>query len=90
LKSWTQPADALKGNCLLSTFHVEKLSAILSFSNVNKGRTKINKCKNLKDKWNFTASKGIIDMAMKKVTSLTIKPIELLNITVTTFMRLRK
>jgi hypothetical protein len=29
LKSWTNPADALKGNCLFSTFHVEKPTALL-------------------------------------------------------------
>jgi hypothetical protein len=50
LKSWTQPADALKGNCLFSTFHVEKPTAILLFSNVNKGRNKKNKSKELKNK----------------------------------------
>jgi hypothetical protein len=49
LKSWNQGADALKGSCLFSAFHVEKPNALL-LSNVNKGRNKINKCKELKNK----------------------------------------
>jgi hypothetical protein len=48
LKSWTQPAVALKGNCLFSTFYVEKPTALLSFLNVNEGRNKINKFKDVK------------------------------------------
>jgi hypothetical protein len=31
---------------------------------VNKGRKKINKCKEFKEKGNFTASKAIVDMVI--------------------------
>jgi hypothetical protein len=41
---------------------------------VNKGRNKINKCRDVKYKLNFTASKAIIDMVIKKITSMAIKP----------------
>jgi hypothetical protein len=75
LKSWTQTADALKGNCLYSTFHIEKPTALLSLSNVNKGRKEINKCKELKIKWNFKASKAITGILIKKkITSLGNEP----------------
>jgi hypothetical protein len=37
-----------------------------SFSNMNKGKKKINKCKDLKNKLNFTASSVIIDIMIKK------------------------
>jgi hypothetical protein len=33
-----------------STFHIEKPTVLLSFSNVNEGRKKINKCNDLKNK----------------------------------------
>jgi hypothetical protein len=42
LKSYTQPADTLKGKCLFSVFHVEKPTVLLLF-------TKTNKCKELKN-----------------------------------------
>jgi hypothetical protein len=41
---------ALKGNYLISMFHVEKPTALLLFLNVNKGKEKRNKCKDLKIK----------------------------------------
>jgi hypothetical protein len=44
-----------------------------SFSNVNKGRKKISKYR-VKNKWHFTASRAIIDLSIKKITSLAVKP----------------
>jgi hypothetical protein len=64
----------LEGNCLFSAFHTEKPIAFLSFSNVNKGRKKVNKCKELKNKLNFMGCKAIIVMVIKKVTLLGIEP----------------
>jgi hypothetical protein len=75
LKSQIQPVDALKGNCLFSALFVEKPTTLFLFSNVNKGRKKINKCKEIKSKVNLIASKAIIDIVMKtnKIPSLRIK-----------------
>lgn len=48
LKSWIQPAVALKGNCAFSTVHADKPTPLLSFSEVNKETNKINKFKSYK------------------------------------------
>jgi hypothetical protein len=40
---------------------------------MNRGRKKINKCQVLGNKLNFTASKAIIDVVKKKITSLGIE-----------------
>lgn len=47
------------------TCHVGKPTALLSLSNVNKGRRKISKCKELKMKSNFMTSKIITKMVIK-------------------------
>jgi hypothetical protein len=62
-----------EGNCLLLTFNGEILAALLSFSKVNKG-IKINTCKELKNKWNFMASKAITHTMIKKIISLALIP----------------
>jgi hypothetical protein len=58
-------SSAMMENCLFPTLHVEKPTAVLSFSNVNKVRKKINKCEDLKNKRNFTGSKAITDTVIK-------------------------
>jgi hypothetical protein len=40
----------LEGELFIFKFHVEKPVALLSLLNVNKGRNKTNKCKDLKKK----------------------------------------
>jgi hypothetical protein len=42
---------------------------------MSKGRNKINLCKDLEEKENFTSSKAIIDMVLKNITSLIIEPL---------------
>jgi hypothetical protein len=34
----------------------------------------MNKCKELKNEWNFTAFKAITDMVIKEITSLGVEP----------------
>lgn len=51
LRVWYPACSCLEGECLFSTFDVEKPAALFSFLNVNKVRKKINKCRDLKDKF---------------------------------------
>jgi hypothetical protein len=45
---------------------VEKLTALLSFSNANEGKKNINKCKNLRKKLHFIAFTAVTDLVIKK------------------------
>jgi hypothetical protein len=58
--------SVLQDTSVLSTFHIEKQTLLLSFSDVNRGRKKVNKCKDLKGKQNFTVSKVTANMTIKK------------------------
>lgn len=51
---------------VFSVFHIEKPCVLVTFLNVGKAKKKICKCKNLKSKWYFTASKTVIDMVIRK------------------------
>jgi hypothetical protein len=54
-------------NCLFSTFYVEKLTTLLSFSDVNKERNKTHKWKELNNRWHFKANYIIRDMGITKM-----------------------
>jgi hypothetical protein len=53
---------------VFSTCRVEKPAALFMYSDVIKGRKKINKCKELKNKWNCVVSKAIVDMVIINIS----------------------